>query len=302
VRFVAARDAKGELLGENLPGLKVAFSAQPDSALAGHGSLQRWFSYVALLLVLSVTIFGAYLLWRDLQREVRLAEVRAQFVSSVSHELKTPLTAIRMFAETLQMGRSQDPETQAEYLDTMVNECERLTRLVDDVLLFSKIEQGKKAFQFKPASLAQVVAGAARAFQYPLAQQGFELQVSVEDELPPVPVDRDALQQAILNLLTNAMKYSGDARTIELALARRDQEAVIRVTDHGVGIAPEEHARIFEKYYRAPTRENQLIPGTGLGLTLVAQIVKAHGGRVEVRSAPGQGSTFLICLPIERES
>lgn len=302
VRFVVAREAKGELLGENFPGLKVAFATQADAALLRQGGLQRGFYYAALLLVLGVTLFGAYLLWRDLQRELRLAEVRAQFVSSVSHELKTPLTAIRMFAETLQMGRSQDPATQAEYLDTIVNECERLTRLVDDVLLFSKIEQGKKAFQFRPTSLAEVVNGAARALQYPLEQQGFELQVSVADELPPSPADRDALQQAILNLLTNAMKYSGEARTIELALTRNDAEALIRVTDHGVGIAPEEHARIFEKYYRAPTRENQLIPGTGLGLTLVAQIVKAHGGRVEVKSAPGQGSTFSVCLPLGSES
>jgi len=302
VRFLGPREGKGELLGESFPGLKVAFESRAEAPWMGEGGLQRQFYYVALVLVVGVGMFGAYLLWRDLRRELRLAEVRSQFVSSVSHELKTPLTAIRMFAETLEMGRSPDPGTQAEYLDTIVNECQRLSRLVDNVLLFSKIEQDKKIYQFRRTDLAEVVNAAVRALRYPLEQQGFQLQVSVAGELPPVRADGDALEQAILNLLSNAMKYSGEARGIELELRRNNGEAVIRVTDHGVGIAAEEQKRIFEKYYRAPTRENQLIPGTGLGLTLVAHIAKAHGGRVEVKSALGEGSTFSICLPVEGES
>jgi signal transduction histidine kinase len=231
-----------------------------------------------------------------------MAELRSQFVASVSHELKTPLTAIRMFAETLQMGRSPDPDTQAEYLDTIVNECERLTRLVDNVLQFSKIEQGKKIYQFRPVRLAEVVSAAARAMRYPLEQQGFQLRVSVEDDLPAVRGDADALQQAILNLLSNAMKYSGESRSIDVDLRQEDGEAVIRVRDRGVGIAPELQTLIFEKFYRVPAAENQLIPGTGLGLTLVAHTAKAHGGRVEVRSAPSEGSTFSLCLPVEGSS
>ena len=257
---------------------------------------------VALLLVLSVTLFGAYLLWRDVRRELRLAEMRSQFVSSVSHELKTPLTAIRMFAETLRMGRSPDPQTQAEYLETIVNESERLTRLLNNVLDFSKIEQGKKIYHPEMTFLPEIVQAAARAMQYPLAQQGFELRVNVENGLPPVRVDPDALQQAILNLLTNAMKYSGESRQIDLRLRTQDSRAVIEVSDRGVGIASTEQARIFEKFYRAPTRENQLIAGTGLGLALVEHIAKAHGGHVSVRSAPGEGSTFSIHLPLEAEA
>jgi len=299
LRFLTPREPGGDPLGDNFPGLKVSLDIPGDYGLLWRGYQQRRFYYFALLLVLGMTMFGAYLLWRDLRRDVRLAEVRSQFVSSVSHELKTPLTAIRMFAETLQMGRSQDARTQSEYLDTIVGESERLSRLVDDVLLFSKIEQGKKAYHFRPLSLSEVVRSATRALQYPLSQQGFELRVQVEDDLPRFRADHDALEQAILNLLSNAMKYSGDARTIELELYRNNREAVIRVTDHGLGIASEEQGRIFEKYYRAPTRENQLIPGTGLGLTLVAHIVKAHGGRVELNSAPGEGSAFSICLPME---
>ena len=251
------------------------------------------------LLEVLVTMFAAYLLWRDLQREMRSSELRAQFVSSVSHELKTPLTAIRMFAETLQMGRCADPETQSEYLGTIVDECERLSRLVDGVLLFSKLEQGKKTYRFRPIQPADAVYAAARALEHPLSQQGFHLRMKVEDGLPQIRADRDALEQAILNLLSNAIKFSGDAREIELGLSRENGEVVVRVRDYGIGIAAEEQTRIFDKFYRAPTRENQLIPGTGLGLALVSQIVKAHGGRVAVDSAPGKGSTFSLRLPVD---
>jgi signal transduction histidine kinase len=296
-RFADSREPGGEPLGEALPGLKVVMSSNGFSVEDPAGDLQRRAFYAALLLAILVTMFAAYLLWRDLQREMRSSELRAQFVSSVSHELKTPLTAIRMFAETLQLGRCGDPRTQSEYLGTIVNECERLSRLVDGVLLFSKSEQGKKTWLFRPLDAAEAVEAATRALEYPLSQQGFRLHMVVERNLPQIAADRDALEQAVLNLLSNAIKFSGDARDIELGLYRENGEVVLKVTDHGIGIAPEEHTRIFEKFYRAPTRENQFIPGTGLGLALVAQIVKAHDGRVTVDSTPGKGSTFYLRLP-----
>jgi len=295
VRLVAG-SADGRPLGESFPGLKVAFAAAPPP---GEWTPAHSFYLAALVLVLSVTFVGGFLLWRDVRRELHLADLRAQFVSSVSHELRTPLTAIRMFAETLRMGRWKDAHTQEEYLDTIVSESERLARLVDNVLNFSRIERGKKVYLLKSVSLPAVVRAAVRTVQYPLAQQGFRLKAEVEDGLPPVKGDADALEQAILNLLTNAMKYSGDSREIEIALRRADGRAEIRVVDHGIGIPPEEQRRIFEKFYRAPTRENQLIPGAGLGLTLVEHVVKAHGGQITVESAPGQGSAFSVRLPLE---
>ena len=297
VKFITGSESKGESLGENFPGLRVDLG-NDRATQAQRWNPQRWFYSLALLLVLSVTSFGAYLLWLDVRRESRLAEMRSQFVSSVSHELKRPLTAIRMFAETLRLGRSPDQQTQAEYLDTIINESERLTRLLNNVLDFSKIEQGKKAYQLVPTPLPEVIHTAARALEYPLAQQGFDLRLDVEDNLPVVNADGDALQQAILNLLTNAMKYSGARREIDLRLQRQNGQAVIQVTDYGVGIAREEHASIFENFYRVLTPESKLIPGTGLGLTLVAHVAKAHGGSVEVQSAPGEGSTFSIYLPL----
>ena len=199
----------------------------------------------------------------------------------------------------MRMGRSTDAQMQAEYLETIVSESERLTRLLNNVLDFSKIEQGKKMYHFQSACLAEIVEVAARAMRYPLAQQGFQLRVELENNLQPVRVDPDALQQAILNLLTNAVKYSGESREIVLRLAARNAHAVIEVTDRGVGIPTKEQNRIFEKFYRVPTPENQRIPGTGLGLTLVEHIARAHGGHVEVESAPGKGSTFSIHLPLK---
>jgi signal transduction histidine kinase len=299
--FVPEGDPDGLSVGANFQNLEIKFSENEKEMLSSLWSARPAFYLVALLLILGITLFGAYLLWRDVRREVQMAEMRSQFVSSVSHELKTPLTAIRMFAETLRLGRSKDLEAQREYLDTIVNESERLTRLLNNVLDFSKIEQGKKIYRPETASLSEIIQRAARAMEYPLSQQGFKLHVQADEGLPEVRVDRDAIEQAILNLLHNAMKYSGESREIELRLQRKDGHALIQVVDRGVGIDPREKERIFEKFYRIPSEENKRLPGTGLGLTLVSHIVKSHGGHIEVESAPGKGSTFSIYLPLEKE-
>jgi signal transduction histidine kinase len=243
-------------------------------------------------------MLGGYFLLRDLNRDLRMAEMRSQFVASVSHELKTPLTAIRLFAETLSLGRTPDERTRSEYLETLMNESERLARLVDNVLDFSKIDQGKKIYRMRSISLRAVTHSATRAMQYPLAQQGFTLHVTVDDNLPEVNGDPDALEQAILNLLSNAMKYSGNAREIELICGSDKADAVIAVRDRGIGIAPSDQSRIFEKFYRVQSSDTHLIAGTGLGLTLVKHIAGAHGGSIDVKSALGEGSTFTIRIPL----
>jgi signal transduction histidine kinase/tetratricopeptide (TPR) repeat protein len=299
LKLIAGQTAEGIALGPNFRNLSVDFAGGLQNA-AGGWTTRRSFYLLSLLLVLSVTSFGAYLLWRDVRREVKTAELRSQFVSSVSHELKTPLTAIRMFAETLSLGRTRNPESHKEYLDTIVNESERLTRLLNNVLDFSKIEAGRMTYRMKPTPLPDVVHAAARTMQYPLSQQGFSLNLEIAEDIPEVQADGDALEQAVLNLLNNAMKYSGDSREIDLRLAAKDGRAVIQVADRGIGIDPRRQERIFEKFYRIPSLENDRITGSGLGLALVNHIVKAHGGEVTVESTPGKGSTFSIYLPLEK--
>ena len=156
-------------------------------------------------------------------------------------------------------------------------------------------------YQMQRVAPADVVYSAARAIQYPLAQQGFHLRVDVDDGLPALTADPDALEQALLNLIANAMKYSGESRDIALRLLRRDGDASIEVSDSGIGIHEQEQERIFEKYYRVQSAETARIPGAGLGLTLVRHAVAAHGGRLLVSSALGRGSTFSMRIPFARE-
>ena len=289
-------------MGPNFRGIRIAFSENQENALIKQQSLQQSFYLLALFLVIGVTLFGAYLLWQDVRRDLRLAEMRSQFVSSVSHELKTPLTSIRMFAETLRLGRSKDRAMQDEYLDTIVNESQRLTRLLNDVLDFSKIEKGKRAYKMVSNSLPEIIRTAARAMEYPLSQQEFKLHVQIEEEMPDILVDGDAIEQAVLNLLSNAMKYSGDSRNIDLKLKKIEHQVVIQVIDRGIGIDHHEQKKIFNKFYRIPSPENERTAGTGLGLSLVSHIVEAHGGRLEIESTMGKGSNFSIFLPLERIS
>ncbi len=301
VRFTTGAGVEGESLGPSFPGLKLAYSTEGEASLLSDWGPQRFFYLIALLLVLCVTLFGAYILWRDVDRELKMAEMRSQFIASVSHELKTPLTAIRIFAESLRLGRPENPQAKSEYLETIVNESHRLTRLLNNVLDFSKIEKGNRTYRKEPACLSEIVSAAAQATQYPFKQQGFHLNIQMEDNIPDIEVDRDAIGQAILNLLSNAMKYSGESRDIDLRVQKRDGQAVIKVTDKGIGIDPAQQKRIFEKFYRVPSEENERIGGTGLGLALVFHIVKAHDGYVELRSILGKGSTFSIHLPLENK-
>lgn len=300
--ITSRQDSAGLPLGSNFQGLGISFGEDQEKMFSAPRSIQPEFFLLALPLILGITLFGAYILWRDVRREVKTAEMRSQFVSSVSHELKTPLTAIRMFAETLRFGRTKDQKAHTEYLETIVNESQRLTRLLNNVLDFSKIEKGKRIYHPEPASLYEVVKSAARTMEYPLKQQGFQLDISMEEGLPLAQVDRDAMEQALLNLLHNAVKYSGDSKKIGLHLKKKNTHALIQVADQGIGIPPQEKEKIFEKFYRAASPQNERIAGTGLGLALVSHIVEAHGGHLELESEPGKGSTFSIYIPLEKKA
>jgi signal transduction histidine kinase len=260
--------------------------------------VEGWFFRLLLPLILVLTGFTAFLAWRDVRRETEAVRLRSQFVSSVTHELKTPLTSIRMFTETLRLGRHSGPETQREYLDTVVQETERLSRLINNVLDFARIERGEKNYQIAPADVGAAAREAARAVAYPLSQGGYELVSEIPDDLPIAEADSDALTQALLNLLSNAIKFSPEGGRIDLRVLQEEGELLFQVQDRGRGIAPHERELIFRDFYRTPDADEEGIPGTGLGLSLVDHVARAHGGRVEVESEMGDGSTFTIRIPV----
>lgn len=292
--FTALEREDAHSLGPRLAGLWIMLPPVAAGALESARALYS----ISVVLALSVVLFGSYLLWRDVQREIGLAQLRSQFVAGVTHELKTPLTAIRMFAETLREREHAPHSLRSEYLDTIVSEAERLTRLLNNVLDFSRVEQDQRRYHLEPGDLRESVRAAIRAMKHPIEQNGFAL--TVEEGVHPIPVciDADAIEQAILNLITNSLKYSGTGRTLVIRVERGREHATVAVADDGVGIAASEHARIFERFYRVQGPHNDSVSGAGLGLALVEHIVRAHGGYITVDSAPGRGSTFTLWLPL----
>jgi signal transduction histidine kinase len=283
----------------------------PASVFAGLGieiyreqqSKSRFAFYAAaIVFALGVTLFCRLIVWREMQRERDLAQLRARFVTDVSHELRTPLTSIRMFAETLALGRVTDPASQQKYLETIARESRRLARLVDDVLAFSKLEAGASRYNFERIALSTAIEAALSTLEQPIQQKGFSVRLEITPDPVEMDADAGAMEQALLNLLANAMKFSGDSREIGVSLRRRDGEAIIEIADHGIGIPVEHRRRIFERFFRVPLDEHQAVSGAGVGLTLVDGIVAAHRGRVEVRDNTPKGVIFSLHLPVAKNS
>ena len=282
--------------GSRFPGIFIRFPESFGADVAAASRL-RQLLYGGALFVVSLTAFGGWFLSRDIRREAMLVDMRSRFVASVSHELKTPLTAVRLFAEMLQRDRLP-PEKRASYQKTILAESERLSRLLDNVLDFSKIERGEKHYVFEAVRLQEPLRQASSTLEHQLARDGYSLELAIDDAVPAVVADADAIGQAVVNLISNAMKYSNNDQHIDLSLELQGAEAVISVRDRGIGIDEADRHRIFNEFFRASAVERSHVPGTGLGLTIVAHIAEAHGARVDVDSEPGRGSTFSLRLPI----
>jgi signal transduction histidine kinase len=244
---------------------------------------------------------GLYLVFANVRRELRLSRLKSDFVANVSHELKTPLALIRLFSETLELGRVPSDDKARQYYRVINKESQRLTQLINNILDFSRIEAGRKEYRFARTDVGAVVRDVVEAYRFPIEQQGFQFDVQIADDLPEAVVDPEALAQALLNLVNNAIKYSSDEHYVGLDVRRSGDDMVISVTDRGVGIPKAEQRRIFEKFYRVENTLVHTTKGSGLGLALVQHIMEAHGGRVELTSAPGAGSTFRLVLPLEPE-
>lgn len=255
------------------------------------------------LLAALVLIGGIVLTLRTASRAMRLSQMKSDFVSNVSHELRTPLASIRVFGEFLKMGRVRDGEKIREYGEYIETESRRLTQLINNILDFSKIESGQKTYHFEPADVEAVVAETLKTFTVRLEQSGFAITFDTpQSHLPLAVMDSDAIAQAFINLLDNAVKYSGESRTINVQLGQTAGEVTISVTDYGIGIAASERTKVFEKFYRVSTGLVHDVKGSGLGLSIVQHIIEAHQGKVTVESEPGKGSTFTIHLPVDERT
>jgi signal transduction histidine kinase len=257
--------------------------------------------YGVLLALFYLTLtFGVVYTGRTLYREAKLSKLKTDFVSLVSHELRTPLTSIRMFIETLALGRVKDPAQTQEVLQLLSRETERLSELIERVLDWARIESGRKEYHLERMEVTQLVEAAVAAFRAQRLEGGMELKVELPEGLPRVEADRHAVAGALLNLLQNAYKYSGQDKRITLS-ARADGKWVgLSVEDNGVGIAPRDRKRIFERFYRVDNLLTRKTEGSGLGLAITQRIIEAHGGRITVHSEVGKGSRFTLQLPVSK--
>jgi signal transduction histidine kinase len=254
-----------------------------------------------MAMLAGVMALGVFFVVRAAAREVRLAELKSNFVSSVSHDLKTPLALIQLFAETLELGRLKSTERAQEYYRIINSEARKLTRLINNLLDFSRLEAGLRRYKVEPMDLGAVTARVLESLDSQFRHQQFTVTSRVAPKLPPVLIDAEAAEQAIENLLSNAMKYSPEHRHILVEVDSADGFGRVRVTDHGIGIPARLQRKIFRKFYRIQTDAGSGAQGTGLGLAIVDHIVRALGGFVRGDSEPGRGSTFTLHFPIDKE-
>ncbi len=262
------------------------------------GSAAHDYLFGTLIVALvGTTLAGVVATLVVLYREAYLSRLQTEFVNKVSHELRTPLTSIRMFVETLQMGRLPDSERQREALAIIAEETARLSALINRLLDWARMESGRRSYQMRREPVEPILDEALHRIEPQLLVEPAQVTKSVEGSLPDVVVDREALAEAVLNLLQNAHKYTGPDKRIGVTARRSGASVLVSVADNGPGIRPPDQKRIFDKFYRAKDPLDRHIEGTGLGLSMVKHIVGAHGGSVWVSSPPGEGATFTIALP-----
>ena len=248
-----------------------------------------------------ILLFGAWLIFRNITRQVELTQLKSDFVSSVSHEIRTPLALISMYIETLEMGRLTDPEKIREYYAVLLNETTRLSGMVSRILSFSQIEGNKRKYFFSDTDLNEIVENSVLTFRHTMENKGFSYSFEPDTTLPVISADRDAIADAFVNLIDNAIKYSTENKSIVIRTGKYDHYAYVEVEDQGIGISKNDQKYIFDKFYRV-TEKNMAnrVKGSGLGLAIVKHIMDAHKGNIYVKSIPGTGSLFRLLLPMKQ--
>jgi two-component system, OmpR family, phosphate regulon sensor histidine kinase PhoR len=262
--------------------------------LAAAVARRRLLEMVLVALAGIVVVAGIAVILVAAERERKLSNLKSDFVANVSHELKTPLSLVRMFGELLQSGRADTEEKQRKYLQIIVSESDRLAALIENVLDFAKVERGKAAYEFASGSLTDVVTRAVEACRVRAEREGVTLELDPGPEAPSTLLDERAIEIAVINLVDNALKYAAEGRRVLIQVRQAGDRLEVRVTDHGVGILPEDRKRIFERFVRGTTAAG--MRGSGIGLALVKHIAQAHGGDAWVEPASPRGSTFVFSV------
>jgi len=278
------------------PGWHVRITYTKPSGFAWS---KRVLGVQAALLTLAalLAVLGTVFVVRFSLRQMELSRLKSHFVSNITHELKTPLAAIRLYTETLQQGRVRDRGDSDRFLGIIHKEAVRLTALINNILDFARIEDGQRRYSFAPGSVADVVHEVVDAYAFQMRNRGFEVQFAAAEGLPLLPIDRDAISQAVLNLIDNAVKYSPAEKHVEVSVVAEGPGVAVRVRDQGMGVPAAEQTKIFEAFYRVEKGLQHDVKGSGLGLAVVKHVAEAHGGWISLESELGAGSTFVLHLP-----
>lgn len=282
----------------NFPPWRMQFF-RGEAEDSGILSLRKSFYFWTILTLIFILIFGAVLIMRTVAHEMDILKIKSDFVSSVSHEFKTPLTSIKALVERLQEGKVKDRAKRNHYYSVIAQDTEKLARLVKNVLDFSKIEEGKVAYNFVETDLCHWIIQQVDSFQQNEMAKDIKIHCLLDNDIPLIEIDRDAMSQVVVNLLGNAIKFSPKESEINTILRKTEDSIILAIKDQGIGIPPDEIDKIFDKFYQGSSAQKLTVKGTGLGLTLVRHIVEVHGGKIGVESKVGEGTAFSISLPLK---
>jgi signal transduction histidine kinase len=280
-----------------LPSWSLTFYPQNMGLLATFFRSGGGLFFYIFIVVLVILVFGLIFTLQTVNNKIELSKMKSSFVSTVSHELKSPLTSIRQIAEILAY-KKVSTERKEKYFTMILQQSERLSHLIENILDYSKIEVGQKQFHFENTDLAVLAEKVVLAFQDRMAARNFQINLSIPNSINKIQGDKEALEQVLYNLIDNAIKYSGNADKVEINVESDSDFVVLSIKDYGIGIQKEEHEKIFNQFYRVGAELTQTVKGTGIGLTIVKQIVEAHNGKITVESSPGKGSTFILKFPV----
>jgi signal transduction histidine kinase len=294
---LAEATTRWTLYNRIVDGLVVQVLLDKPAVLYANQRMRTWWLSLLVGVAALAALIGFLAARRAFQRQLYLSEMKSNFVSSVSHELRAPIASVRLMAEGLERGKIQGPEKQHEYFHFIVQECRRLSSLIENVLDFSRIEQGRKQYELEPTDLVALTKQTVKLMQAYAAEQNIQITLQIMGDAASVEVDGKAMQQALVNLIDNAVKHSVKGSSVQVGLEFQPSRIRLWVEDRGEGIPREEHEKIFERFYRLGSELRRETQGVGIGLSIVKHIVEAHEGKVTVRSEPGQGSRFTIELP-----